>query len=112
MGKSKKKRKQQELSVITHQENIIEQAKNIHDSLGRRYSALLRRSSQKLQHQLGPQKKRRFCKRCGTVFIPDKNCTVVKDSQFSVVHCLVCGFVRRTRLETLKKQSPTKPATK
>jgi ribonuclease P protein subunit RPR2 len=41
----------------------------------------------------------RFCKKCNTFFVPGKNCTVRIKGGTTLLHCNICGALKRVKTE-------------
>ncbi len=72
-------------------ETLFLQAEKSDDpSLKRRYVTLARKLGMKFKVRIPRELKRRFCRHCGTYFVPGKNLRVRTKNQKVVYYCLEC----------------------
>jgi len=67
-------------------------------NLSRRYVQLARKISMKYKVKFPAVLKRKFCKNCNSYLVA-KNSKVRTRQGFLVIHCLGCGYIRKTNFK-------------
>ncbi len=68
-------------------------------ALVRRYVYLATRIAQRCRIKLPKRYRVLICKRCYTLLIPGKTCSVRVRGSYIIKRCLLCGNVIRTRIK-------------
>ena len=91
----KKLSKKEALDKVIHLFDDAETVAGADLSLANRFIAKARRIAMKLRLRMPIPLKRKFCKKCGTYFIPGKNYRVRMNDKKVVYSCLTCKTFMR-----------------